>query len=244
MTKKKKLMKRIGFILIAVIILISLSAFIFLKINTYKPLEEASDMLDLPNVTETADWIKLSQNEPEVRLVFYPGGLVEPVSYVPLLEPLTDEGYEVFIIKMPLNLAILNADAIEDVQESEPTELPTYLSGHSLGGASASIYLSDVPEAVDGLVFLGAYPAENNDLSAVDFPVVSITASNDTILNWESFETSQSLLPEDTTYNVIEGGNHANFGSYGKQDGDGENTISREEQQTTTRRIFTDLIGK
>lgn len=237
-------MKRIGFILIAVIILISLSAFIFLKINTYKPLEEASDMLDLPNVTETADWIKLSQNEPEVRLVFYPGGLVEPVSYVPLLEPLTDEGYEVFIIKMPLNLAILNADAIEDVQESEPTELPTYLSGHSLGGASASIYLSDVPEAVDGLVFLGAYPAENNDLSAVDFPVVSITASNDTILNWESFETSQSLLPEDTTYNVIEGGNHANFGSYGKQDGDGENTISREEQQTTTRRIFTDLIGK
>ncbi len=116
-------MKRIGFILIAVIILISLSAFIFLKINTYKPLEEASDMLDLPNVTETADWIKLSQNEPEVRLVFYPGGLVEPVSYVPLLEPLTDEGYEVFIIKMPLNLAILNADAIEDVQESEPTEL-------------------------------------------------------------------------------------------------------------------------
>lgn len=237
-------MKRIGFILIAVIILISLSAFIFLKINTYKPLEEASDMLDLPNVTETADWIKLSQNEPEVRLVFYPGGLVEPVSYVPLLEPLTDEGYEVFIIKMPLNLAILNADAIEDVQESEPTELPTYLSGHSLGGASASIYLSDVPEAVDGLVFLGAYPAENNDLSAVDFPVVSITASNDTILNWESFETSQSLLPEDTTYNVIEGGNHANFGSYGKQDGDGENTISREEQQTLTRRIFTDLIGK
>ncbi|WP_062321366.1 alpha/beta hydrolase [Halolactibacillus sp. JCM 19043] len=101
-----------------------------------------------------------------------------------------------------------------------------------------------MPEAVDGLVFLGAYPAENNDLSAVDFPVVSITASNDTILNWESFETSQSLLPEDTTYNVIEGGNHANFGSYGKQDGDGENTISREEQQTTTRRIFTDLIGK
>lgn len=233
-----------GFILIAVLALISLAAFIFLKINTYEPLEEASDMLDLSNVTETSDWIKLSQNEPEARLVFYPGGLVEPVSYLPLLEPLTDEGYEVFIIKMPLNLAILNADAIEDVQESEPTELPTYLSGHSLGGASASIYLSEETEAVDGLVFLAAYAAEGSDLSAVGFPVVSITASNDGILDWVTFETNQSLLPADTTYNEIEGGNHANFGSYGKQAGDGDSAISREEQQARTRRIFIDLIGK
>lgn len=220
------------------------AVFLFVRLNTYQPLPEATALLDAAHVEETGDWLKLSSESTQARIVFYPGGLVEPVSYLPLFEPLTHEGFEIFIMKMPFNLAILNTNAIEKLEIHTSDDVPTYLSGHSLGGASASIYLSEETEAVDGLVFLAAYPAENSDLSAVDFPVVSITASNDTILNWESFETSQALLPNDTTYNVIEGGNHANFGSYGKQDGDGENTISREEQQILTRRIFTDLIGK
>jgi len=160
------------------------------------------------------------------------------------IEPLTHEGFEIFIMKMPFNLAILNTDAIEKLEIDTSNDVPTYLSGHSLGGASAALYLAKEPDTVDGLVFLAAYAAKGSDLSAVDFPVVSITASNDGILDWVTFETNQSLLPEDTTYNEIEGGNHANFGSYGQQDGDGENTISREEQQALTRRIFTDLIGK
>ena len=227
-----------------VIVALLISLFIFVRLNTYQPLPEATALLDAAHVEESEDWLKLSTELTEARLVFYPGGLVEPVSYLPLFEPLTDEGFEIYIMKMPFNLAILNTNAIEKLEIHTSDDVPTYLSGHSLGGASAALYLAEEPESVDGLVFLAAYPAENSDLSAVDFPVVSITASNDTILNWESFETSQALLPNDTTYNMIEGGNHANFGSYGKQDGDGENTISREEQQTTTRRIFTDLIGK
>lgn len=220
------------------------AVFLFVRLNTYQPLPEATALLDAAHVEETGDWLKLSSESTQARIVFYPGGLVEPVSYLPLFEPLTHEGFEIFIMKMPFNLAILNTNAIEKLEIHTSDDVPTYLSGHSLGGASAALYLAEEPESVDGLVFLAAYPAENSDLSDVDFPVVSITASNDTILNWESFETSQALLPNDTTYNVIEGGNHANFGSYGKQDGDGESTISREEQQTTTRRIFTDLIGK
>jgi hypothetical protein len=39
------------------------------------------------------------------------------------------------------------------------------------------------------------------------------------------------LLPPDATIVVIEGGNHAQFGYYGIQTGDGKATISREDQQ-------------
>ena len=39
---------------------------------------------------------------------------------------------------------------------------------------------------------------------------------------------------------VIEGGNHAQFGNYGKQKGDADATISREEQQN----IAVEAVGK
>ncbi|GEM02469.1 Alpha/beta hydrolase family protein [Halolactibacillus halophilus] len=239
-SKLKKTFIIIGGVIAALLI----SVFMFVRLNTYQPLPEATALLDEAHVEETDDWLKLSTDLTEARLVFYPGGLVEPVSYLPLFEPLTNEGYEIYIMKMPFNLAILNTDAIEELETTISDDVPTYLSGHSLGGASAALYLAEEPEAVDGLVFLAAYPAGGSDLSEVDFPVVSITAQHDGVLDWVTFETNQSLLPKATTYSVIEGGNHANFGSYGKQEGDGESTISREEQQTITRRIFTDLIDK
>jgi hypothetical protein len=47
----------------------------------------------------------------------------------------------------------------------------------------------------------------------------------------DSIEASISLLPADTEYIVIEGGNHSQFGNYGLQPGDNVATIGWEEQQ-------------
>jgi hypothetical protein len=41
---------------------------------------------------------------------------------------------------------------------------------------------------------------------------------------------------------VINGGNHAQFGNYGPQKGDGTATVSREEQQAETARLILDFI--
>lgn len=242
--KKLSKLKISLFVALGVVIAFILAVFIYLKVNTYQPLEEASAFLSLTHVTETSDWIKVSPEKPEAQLVFYPGGLVEPVSYLPLLEPLREAGIEIFIIKMPLNLAILNSDAIEEVIKKEGRDVPLYLSGHSLGGASATLYLEEASEVVDGLLLLAAYPAKDNDLSDVNYPVVSITASNDDVLNWDTYEAHKVWLPKETSFISIEGGNHANFGSYGVQAGDGESEIEREKQQEKTRGIFIDLIGK
>ncbi|MGM0523292.1 MAG: alpha/beta fold hydrolase [Bacillota bacterium] len=236
-------MKKTFIISGGVIATLLISVFIFLRLNTYQPLPEATALLDEAHVEETDDWLKLSTDLTEARLVFYPGGLVEPVSYLPLFEPLTNEGYEIYIMKMPLNLAILNTDAIEKLERHTSDDVPTYLSGHSLGGASAALYLAEEPDAVDGLVLLAAYPAESSDLSEVDFPVISVTASKDGILDWETYEDSKVLLPDNTTYITIEGGNHANFGSYGTQAGDGKSDVTRMSQHAEIQNIFLDELG-
>jgi hypothetical protein len=47
----------------------------------------------------------------------------------------------------------------------------------------------------------------------------------------EPFDASRALLPADTTWVVIEGGNHAQFGDYGFQPGDNAAVISAVDQQ-------------
>ena len=48
----------------------------------------------------------------------------------------------------------------------------------------------------------------------------------------------RDLLPEGSVEICIEGGNHAQFGSYGEQKGDGQATISGEEQRRQTVEAF------
>jgi hypothetical protein len=50
-------------------------------------------------------------------------------------------------------------------------------------------------------------------------------------------------LPEETTTEVIiEGGNHAGFGDYGVQDGDGEASLSGEEQRKITVEAVMEIL--
>jgi hypothetical protein len=61
--------------------------------------------------------------------------------------------------------------------------------------------------------------------------VSSIYGTLDSVADPEKIAYSQALLPPDTVWVPIEGGNHAQFGYYGPQPGDAAATISREEQQ-------------
>jgi hypothetical protein len=46
----------------------------------------------------------------------------------------------------------------------------------------------------------------------------------------EKYKECYGNLPEDTKEIIISGGNHAYYGYYGQQEGDGEATITREAQ--------------
>jgi hypothetical protein len=55
---------------------------------------------------------------------------------------------------------------------------------------------------------------------------------------------SAHFLPADTTYVVIDGGDHAQFGWYGPQAGDNPAEISRDDQQAQTVQATVDLLAK
>ncbi len=227
-----KRMKKVLLIILLFVILLLIGIFIYIKVNTYKPTSEANHIIE--NINKTDNIYLFEPQEARANLIFYPGGFVDERAYAVLLDGLKNEGIRVFLVSMPFKLAITNIDAAEQVYRDYPSELPWYIIGHSLGGASASIFLDLKPDWVDGFILLAAYPADSSDLSESGFNVLSIYGDQDFVLDIKKFEDTQYLLPNDTIYYVIQGGNHAYFGNYGDQKGDGEALITREQQQRLT----------
>ena len=169
-------------------------------------------------------------SQPETGLVFYPGGRVDYRAYAPYARAIAAQGYQVVIVKMPLNMAVFNSGAARDVLRAFPAVQNWAVGGHSLGGSMAASYAARYPGA-DGLVLLASYPASSESLAALALPTVSIYGTNDGLSTGAEIDAARSLLPEDTVYVAIEGGNHAQFGDYGVQQGDGPAAIDHAEQQ-------------
>ena len=164
-------------------------------------------------------------------LVLYPGGRVAAGAYAAAAHAIAAEGYLVVIVPMPLRLAVFGSGAAEDVISAYPQITHWAVGGHSLGGAFAADFAAKHPALVQGLVLWAAYPPASDNLSQTDLQVVSIYGTRDGLAGPEDIAPSRNLLPADTTYVAIEGGNHAGFGRYGPQAGDNAATITPEAQQ-------------
>lgn len=180
----------------------------------------------------------------DTALIFYPGAKVQDIAYAPLLKELAENGVDCYLVHMPGNLAIFGVDEAEEMMQDAASKNRSYehwyLAGHSLGGAMAATFAASHSEELDGLIFLGAYSTK--DLSQTDLRILSLYGSEDLVLNREKLAESHDLMPADFTEYVIEGGNHAQYGDYGVQKGDGTATISAEEQRhIVTEKILTFL---
>lgn len=175
-------------------------------------------------------------------VAFYPGAKVEPEAYAPMLNILAQEGVPSVLVGMPGDLAVLAPKKGDKAIEEFASLGPWFAAGHSLGGAMAATWFSKRLDALAGLALIAAYPASGVDLSQVDHPVVSITATEDRVLDRTKWRERRSNLPARTTYVEIEGGNHAGFGAYGVQDGDGQATLCPEEQWEITAEALMDLV--
>ena len=170
-------------------------------------------------------------------LVFYPGAKVEAAAYAPLMETLSLRGVDCYLCDMPFNFALLGRDAAGTIRTGEINNYGKwYIGGHSLGGVAAAMAADDAEEAGgeaawDGLVLLASYPTEE-----ISTPVISIYGTEDKVLNTGKYNKTKSagLWPSDFTEVVIKGGNHAQFGNYGEQKGDGSPAITAAEQQKET----------
>lgn len=178
----------------------------------------------------------LEAGQPEKGIVFYPGGKVDERAYAPILLELAESGYEIYLIKMPAKLAVFGMNEAETIFKTAPHIKEWTMMGHSLGGAMAASFSASHDDEVDTLVLLAAYSTK--DLKELDIKVYSFYGTEDKVLNMEKYEEYKDNLPEDVVEEVIEGANHANYGNYGIQEGDGEASITSEEQQECVLDIF------
>ena len=229
----KKSHKIVWISLISIISLVIIGAggfFVYVS-DYYKADDTAVAIMEnSANIETKDDLIILSPEvESDTALIFYPGAKVESIAYLPILEKIVEEcDITCILVDMPFNLAIFNQNAADGIIADHNEIDNWYIGGHSMGGAMASSYAAKNPDKVNGLILLGAYIYG-------DYP------PSDALTIYGSLNTSVADKV-DYTENVvvIEGGNHAQFGNYGKQKGDADADISREEQQN----IAVEAIGK
>jgi hypothetical protein len=208
------------------------------------------------NLSENKDFIILESDSTITEtMVFYPGGLVDPNSYLIWQDRLITlrPQLRIITVKMPSNLAVLNAQKGDKLFKAYSDTQKWFYAGHSLGGAMASNLVAKNKARIDALIYLAAYPADDR-LIGYNKSILSISASEDGLATPEKINNRKDLLPtpyemnhaldfpqnlaELTLYFEISGGNHAQFGHYGDQSGDLPANITREEQQL----IFVELI--
>ena len=165
-----------------------------------------------------------------VGFILYPGARIDPRAYAPLAQGIAARGTTVIITPMLLHLAVLSPERAQAVIDSNPDIQTWTIGGHSLGGSMAAHFARLHPAEIKGLVLWASYPAGTDDLSGSTLPVLSVSASRDGLATPAKITAARGLLPGATTYEFIEGGNHAQFGSYGAQMGDHAAVISPAEQ--------------
>ncbi len=212
-------------------------------------LSEELEMSSSVDVKETANYIRLQPKttpQKSTGILFYPGGLVDPHAYIQPLQELVTEGYPVLIIKVTGNLAIFNSGKAKQYRDQVSVDR-WVIGGHSLGGVIAAYDVRDEPDAYAGLLIWASFPGEAGAIPDWEGAVLSLSAQKDGLTSPEDIDANKKYLPDavvvtdvaafprsstkgTTIYHEIQGGNHAQFGSYGEQRGDGEASISREQQ--------------
>jgi dienelactone hydrolase len=212
------------------------------------PLDEALNALESdPTVlVETDPWLIFTpvNDEPTTGLIFYPGGRVDPRGYATLLRSIAEEGYLVVVPSMPLNMAIFNTNAADEIISYFSGIESWAIAGHSVGGTSAAIYTANNLEQIAGLAIWASYPADSTDLSLVELPVYSIYGELDEGVDQEGIGARKHLLPPDTVYVEISGGDHHQFGTYLVKEGEDRSTTPREIQQEQIIQTTLDLLNQ
>jgi len=188
-------------------------------------------------MTFVADSVDLP--EESVGLVFVPGARVDPYAYLYQLSGIVEQhGVTVLITEPTLNLAFFDTRELDEFSVAAPGVDRWFLGGHSLGGVRACLMAPD--SDAEGLVLLGSYCA--NDLSGGELPVLSLAAENDGLTSLETITDAADLLPRDARFEVIQGANHAAFGDYGAQSGDGQREITSPQMRQRLTALLAEFL--
>jgi hypothetical protein len=185
-----------------------------------------------------------------VGLLFYPGALVDPVAYAPLLLAVASEGYPAILVQVPRRGVLGGAEGAEPLNRGVAATLAIpsvqrwVVAGHSRGVEIAARLASTRAPSIAGVVLIGSSHPRDFSIANIGLPVTRVYGTRDTVADFEKQQATQRNLPPSAKLVRIDGGNHSQFGSYGFQPGDWPATISREEQQRQTVAAILDMLRR
>ena len=221
----------------------------------YRASSEARDALESDSaVTVTRDG-DVWRFEPAVAspdragLLFVPGALVDPVAYAPLLHAVAGAGHDAVLLTVPRRGAFGGAEdpaipgRVRAVIERPGGPRRWFLAGHSKGGVVATNIAHSSAGALAGLILIGTSHPRDVSLAELRIPITKIIGTRDGLASVAEVEQNRHLLPPQTRWVRIDGGNHSQFGWYGFQPGDSRATISAAEQRRIMRDAVLETLG-
>lgn len=181
-------------------------------------------------------------------LVFFPGSLVDPRAYAPLLHAAASAGYPAYLIELPRRGAFGGADdpeleqRINRIVAGSGAPEAWIAAGHSRGAVVASAVAGGLRPGFAGLVVIGSSHPRDVDLSALQVPVTKVVGTRDGLASPEEVERNRDKLPSHTRWIWIDWGNHSQFGWYGFQPGDGRATVNATTQRNLTIQAVIDAL--
>lgn len=181
-------------------------------------------------------------------VLFFPGAVVDPVAYAPLLRDVAAAGYPAILVEVPRRGTLGGADdpAVFDRARTAMRSLRNVdgwvVAGHSRGGLIGATLVRGEPSKFAGLVLIGTTHPRDFSLADAPLPVTKVYGTRDTVADVEKIVANRAKLPAAARMVPIDGGNHSQFGYYGFQPGDWPATIAREEQQRQTLEALLDVL--
>lgn len=233
----------------SLLLLLGLVSFGGLSWLTYErqPLPEALAALtsdDRVTVTQKP-WLTFAPTglAPTTGFIFYPGGRISYLGYSDLMKALALQGYLVVVPQMPFNIAAMQPNVADEIIAAHPEIQQWAIGGHSVGGTMAAQYTQSHPEKIAGLIIWASYPAESSTLATFNLPVTVIYGTLDPNATEAGVLARQHLLPADTVYVRIDGGDHHQFGSYALTTEDQLATLSRAAQYAQILQATLNLLA-
>lgn len=250
--KKHYLRKTVAVIVIAgvVILLAFIGYFLWNSTHSLPASTSGYEQIlssNVVKVAETDSYYSITSTDRTIEtttgLVIYPGAFVEPKGYVASYAGLVTAKTSVFVLKSPLNFALLNTNQAEEVIRAYPNISTWYVAGHSLGGVAACSFAQTHQSQVSGLILLASYC--NGSALNLSIPVMSISGSLDGLATPAKITASKKDLPDNTVYDEIQGQNHTQFGSFARtQDGDNPASISQQQSIDQIQKAIQILINR
>lgn len=242
--KKRKINKNI-FKAVAVVVIIALVGSLAWLLNAYEPQDVARENLVSNSEVKVVEG-DITEFIPKdvvsnTGVIIYPGARIDVKAYAPLANRLAQNGYKVFAVDMPFNMAIFSSHKADKVIEENKDIENWVIVGHSLGGAMATNAIS-TNNKIKGIVYLASYPS-GDKIKDSGAKVLSIWGSKDGVINFDNMIKAKEDLPKDTEYVEIEGGNHSAFGDYGLQKGDTKSIIPENKQLDITVESICNFIS-